>query len=195
MCYTKAIVNVVGIVMSWGRITKYFTVQELEKMSSWVKEMDFNKALAIVGRVYAECLDKSGNIALCHFINVSDKASTEEGQIVGLLHDVVEDGYIDLKDLYLLGFSENIIRSVAIISRDKEKYPTYESYIYSVVDSKNFLAIETKLHDICDNISPRRILDLPEEKQIKALKKYVWALPVVYEALQECETLKRRKTL
>lgn len=181
--------------MIWGRITNYFTVKELEKMANWPKEMDYNKALAIIGRVYAECLDKSGNVALCHFVNVSDKAKTEEGRIVGLLHDVVEDSFIDLKDLSLLGFSKEIIESIAIISRDKKKYPTYESYIYSVVNSDNFLAIEIKFYDICDNISPRRILDLPEEKQKKALKKYAWALPIVYKSLKECESLKRRKTL
>lgn len=179
--------------MMWGRITKYFTLQELNRMASWDKEMDFNKALAIVGRVYAEKLDKSGNVELCHFINVSNSGTSDDASIVGLLHDVVEDGYIDLRDLFFLGFSSDIIEAVRIVSRDKNRYPTYEEYIYSVVDSNNILAIETKLNDIKDNISPRRIMDLPKQKQEKAIKKYTWALPLVYQAYQDCISIKRRK--
>ncbi len=179
--------------MMWGRITKYFTLQELNRMASWDKEMDVNKALAIVGRVYAEKLDKSGNVELCHFINVSNSGISEEAKIVGLLHDVVEDGYIDLRDLLFLGFANDVIEAVRIVSRDKNRYPTYEEYIYSVIDSNNVLAIETKLNDIKDNISPRRIMDLPKPKQEKAIKKYTWALPLVYQAYQDCISIKRRK--
>ncbi len=181
--------------MMWGKISKYFTKEELCWMANWYPEMDYNKALAVIGRVYAEKLDKSGNVELCHFINVSNAATIENGRIVGLLHDIVEDGFIDLTDLVLLGFNSEIIKAVQILNHDKKKFSSYKEYILAVVNSGNFLAIETKLNDIRDNMSPRRMLSLPIEKQQKALKKYSWALPVVYAIYQKYEdTLIRRKT-
>lgn len=181
--------------MQWGKILNFFTVEELNRLKSFPKDCEFAKAMAIVGRVYAERLDLSGNAEACHFINVSNRASTVEGKIVGLLHDVVEDGHLDFGDLLLLGFSPYIVNTLQILCHDKKKYPKYEDYITSIIESGNLLALEIKLYDISDNLSPRRIMSLPKERQEKAYKKWCAALPRIATAYEELSKEQNRERI
>lgn len=193
--------------VEWEKINLFFTYEELTETQARLESGfcplksipdDYTKAIAIIGRVYAEKLDKSGNIALGHFIRVSDCLDTDDEKVVGLLHDVVEDKYITLNDLKNLGFSQEVIDAVAILTRDKEIYPEYEDYITSIIESKNYIALKVKLFDMLDNKSPYRINDLNEEKKKKALNKYKNQLPRVVIAIKELEeeqNLKRKRIL
>ena len=195
-----------GSSMQWGKILNYFTLEELNYLKSLP---EYIKAESIISRIYVEKLDEnreiikpakldlSGNPEVLHFLYVSNHATTEEGRIVGLLHDVVEDGHIDFGDLLLRGFSSYIVSTLQILCRDKSKYPKYEDYITSIIESGNRVALETKFYDIRHNLSPIRILSLPEERQEKACKKYCEALPRIAIAYERSivyeEYTKRRK--
>ena len=153
---------------------------------------DFLKALSIIGRVYAERLDKSGNAEAGHFIRVSNQGENDDVKIVGLLHDVVEDRHITLNDLIYLGFKENIITAISLLNNDKTIYPNYHSYITNIIESGNLLAIKVKYYDMKDNLSPDRLERLPKEKREKALHKYTPELPRLEMALNELNREKKR---
>lgn len=164
---------------SFGKIYRYFTGEELQKLQK-IADLEI-RALAIVGRVYAEKLDKSGQAETGHFVRIAKRMKTPEGKTVALLHDIVEDDYLLFWDLLPL-FPENIIKSLQILCRDKAKYPNYDDYITSIIRSNDILAIEVKLCDISDNLSPKRVLELSKDKQVKAYNKYTKALPRIYDA-------------
>lgn len=187
--------------MKWGKILQYFDFQDVN--DKWKFTLLRNlppllKAEALVGRVYGENKDKSGNAETFHFYSVSQHATTEEGKIVGWLHDIVEDGYIDLGDLILLGFSPFIVNTIQLLSHDKKKYPKYEDYITSIIESGNPVAIEVKYYDICNNIGPKRMLLLSQARQEKAIKKWCKQLLRIadaYENINKQENDQRRRKL
>lgn len=188
--------------MNFGKIINYFKREELlyfrERLVKDYLRYAYPIAIAIIGRIYAERLDKSGAAEAAHFTRVSQCAKSEEGKIVGLLHDVVEDDYIDFRDLLLLGFSPDIIITLQILCHNKLKYPNYEDYITSIINSRNRLAIEIKLYDICDNLSPRRVILLSEKRKEKAVHKYCEALLRIaksYDKIQKKEIYQKRRKI
>ena len=184
--------------MKWGKILQYFDFQDEEDIKKFnlLRTLPpLLKAIALVGRVYGENKDKSGNAETFHLYSVSQKASTEEGEIVGWLHDIVEDGYIDLGDLILLGFSPFIINTIQILCRDKIKYPKYEDYIISIIESGNPIAIEIKFHDICNNIGSKRMLLLSQQRQNKGIEKWckqVLRIADAYGKIKKQESYRKR---
>lgn len=186
----KMVLNKQGAIMS--KLNLFFSADELEL----IKTMDeYHRALTIIGRVYAEKLDKSGNAELGHFIRVSDSLDTIEEKTVGLLHDIVEDGYIDLSDLSYLGFhNDDILTAISILCRDKQKFPYYHDYISSILESENIIAIKTKYYDMLDNISPGRVDLLPYAKKIKALAKYAEELPRLEETMRSLNLMPEKRT-
>lgn len=178
--------------MKYEKILRYFSVKELEFIKTFPDEL---KAMAIVGRVYAEGKDLCGNSITYHFKDVSDHATTIDAKTVGWLHDVVEDGYIDLGDLLLLGFSIFVVNTIRLLSRDKRKYPKYEDYITSIIESGNPVAIEIKFLDMTNNMSPKRLFYLKDARQDRAIKKYVheWLrVAKVYEEIKTKELQRKR---
>ena len=74
-----------------------FTEEEIQFIANMPD--DYVKAITVVGRIYAERKDQSGNPESRHLRAVSDALETYEGKVAGFLHDVVEDGYLTLGSL------------------------------------------------------------------------------------------------
>ncbi len=53
--------------------------------------MNLEKAIKIAVEAHTGQVDKSGNPYILHPLRVMLSLNTEEGRIVGVLHDVVED--------------------------------------------------------------------------------------------------------
>jgi (p)ppGpp synthase/HD superfamily hydrolase len=179
----------------YEKLTHYFTNKELEI----VKRMPDNyvKALELVYRIYNEDLDKSGKTQIGHFGRVSDSLETEDEKITGLLHDIVEDGYLTLNDLLAVGIPPHIVAAISILTRDKTIHREYKDYVTSILKSNNELAIRVKYADMLDNSSPER-LDLLEEKTKKRLEnKYKKQLPRLEKYLknQDVNCLVRKRNI
>lgn len=174
----------------------WFTEEELGFIANM--EDDYVKAITIVGRIYAERMDSSGNPQSIHLSVVSEALKTYEGKVAGLLHDVVEDNYLTLGSLrYIFQFNEKSVCIVDVLTRDKDIYPTYDSYIKERILPSEILEVQKlKLADMEHNQSPERVKDLPtEERRHKASTKYKPYIPLVKaraEELEEQEIIKRR---
>lgn len=174
----------------------WFTEEEIRFIVNM--EDDYVKAITIVGRIYAERMDLSGNPQSIHLSVVSEALKTYEGKVAGLLHDVVEDNYLTLGSLrYIFQFNEKSVCIVDVLTRDKDIYPTYDSYIKERILPSEILEVQKlKLADMEHNQSPERVKDLPtEERRHKASTKYKPYIPLVKaraEELEEQEIIKRR---
>lgn len=164
----------------------WFTKEEIQYIADMPD--DYVKAITIVGRIYAERMDQSGNPESRHLKVVSDALETYEGKVAGFLHDIVEDNYLTLGCLRnIFRFNEKSICIVDILTRDKELYPTYDSYIRNRILPSDILEVqEAKLADMEHNQSPERVKNLPtEERRQKASTKYKPYIPLVRMRLEE----------
>jgi (p)ppGpp synthase/HD superfamily hydrolase len=125
------------------------------------------KAVQIAVRAHADQKDRYGAPYILHPLRVMSRLKTETEQIVGILHDVVEDTDCTFEALRREGFSEEIIAAVdCVTKRDGE---AYEDFVTR--SGSNSLARVVKLADLEDNMDIRRMPELRPD-DFERLKKY-----------------------
>ena len=147
------------------------------------------RAIQIATEAHMGQLDKAGKDYIGHPLRVMEMGRTEEEKIVGVLHDVVEDGDWTFEALEAEGFSKEVIAALKCVTKTSEN-ENYDDFIERV--KKNPLAVAVKINDLTDNMDIRRLPYL-SDKDVKRLKKYLKAYkkltgePVysVYAARQE----------
>lgn len=117
------------------------------------------KAVEIAARAHAGVKDKRGEPYLLHPLRVMIGVDDEEAQIVGVLHDVVEDTSVTLDDIRAAGFTEIVVEALSLVTHRKES--PYSEYVIGCWHNR--IARQVKLSDLRDNLSPSRIL-LRQEK-------------------------------
>ena len=126
-----------------------------------------DRALRIAVKAHENQKDRYGQPYILHPLRVMMSVSSHEEKIVAVLHDVIEDSDLTLKDLSEAGFSPEITAAVdAISKRDGEKYFQYINRV-----GANQLARSVKLADLTDNMDLKRIDKLSEKDQ-KRLARY-----------------------
>lgn len=126
------------------------------------------KATMIANIFFKDKKDKGGYPYLGHLQYVSNGFDDINHKVVGLLHDVIEDTVVSKTILKELGFPDNIIDAIDILTRKTEDY---SSYIDSIVNSNNLLAIDVKMKDLEHNMDITRISN-PTEEDRKRIEKY-----------------------
>ena len=147
------------------------------------------RAIQIATEAHKGQIDKAGKDYIGHPLRVMEMGKTEEEKIVGVLHDVVEDGDWTFDALEAEGFTHEVIAALKCVTKTSEN-ENYDEFIERV--KKNPLAVAVKINDLTDNMDIRRLPYL-SDKDVKRLKKYLKAYkkltgePVysVYAARQE----------
>ena len=106
----------------------------------------------MAARAHHGQLDKNGEPYILHVLRVMLRQRDEESRIVAMLHDVVEDTPMTLKDLRSAGFSGEVCRAVNCLTRRPGE--AYEVMISRV--AANALARRVKIADLEDNMDPVR---------------------------------------
>ena len=96
----------------------------------------------------------------------------EDSTIVALLHDVVEDTNYSLKDIKGMGFGDNIIEALELLTHNPET--PYMEYIRAI--SANTLARKIKLADLEHNSDASRLNHAPTEADLQRIDKYEQAM-------------------
>lgn len=97
--------------------------------------------------------DKQGVPYIMHPLAVAGRCKSVEAMIVAVLHDIVEDTHITLKDLDAEGFYPEIVYAVGALSRrEGEKYADFIERIANA----GSIAREVKLADLAENMRPDR---------------------------------------
>ena len=119
-----------------------------------------------------ECqVDKAGQPYCLHVQAVADGVDTEELKVIAYLHDVCEDTPFGIDDLTELGFPDEIVQSVRVLTRAKGI--PYNEYIEQVKQDDN--ARKVKISDLRHNMDISRIPE-PTDADYRRLEKYQKAL-------------------
>lgn len=130
----------------------FFDEFELEEL----KEKDsYTKAEKIVKRLFKGKLDKGGNPYLNHLYYVSNHLEEVNMKTVGLLHDLLEDTIITESDLKKIGFGDEVIEALLLITKRDDEL--YGEYIDRILESNNMIAINVKAIDMKNNMDLSRI--------------------------------------
>jgi len=133
----------------------------------------FFKAFNTALRAHQGQLDKSGVPYILHPLAVSCRCESFDERIVALLHDVVEDSDVTLKDLFS-EFPSYIVQAVDAITHRKNE--SHRDYVIRC--SKNIIAARVKIQDVKHNME--RMGFLTDQNLIDRLvKKYTEALEIL----------------
>ena len=147
-----------------NHLERYIAREELES----IKECEdlYLKSLTLVSYLFQDRRDLAGYPYIDHLKRVSNRMTTLEGKVAGLLHDTVEDiDEVTFDDLREIGIPEKIIEVLILVTNKKtnesltkkEKLVRYGEKIDSIIGSGNLLAIELKISDMSDNYNPTRL--------------------------------------
>nr|WP_186322924.1 HD domain-containing protein [Paenibacillus xylanexedens] len=133
--------------------------------------MDIELAISIALEAHKGQLDKGGNPYILHPLAVMNRVETIEEKIVAVLHDVIEDTEVTIEQLRELGFSEEIVKAIGLLTKSEED--SYEQFIEKT--TRNRIARNVKIADIQENMNLSRIKN-PTEQDYNRLEKYKKAM-------------------
>ena len=127
-------------------------------------------------QAHAGQLDKSGIPYVFHPIHLAEQMNDEITIIVALLHDVVEDTSYTIDDLASMGFPEDAIRAIALMTHSRGV--DYMDYVKRI--RNNPIARIVKLADLRHNSDLCR-LDTVDSRAMARVEKYARAIQLLEE--------------
>lgn len=132
------------------------------------------KALLLCFKAHKDQHDKSGMPYVFHPFHLAEQMKDEITTVVALLHDVVEDTNYTAEDLRAMGFPEEAVAAIQLMTHDKSiPYMDYVSRI-----KENPIAKKVKLADLRHNSDLTRV-DAPTAKDLKRVEKYRKAISLL----------------
>jgi (p)ppGpp synthase/HD superfamily hydrolase len=128
------------------------------------------KAVEIAISAHKNQRDKSGKPYIGHLLRVMQAGKTEDEQICGVLHDLVEDSDWTFENLKKEGFPDHIIDALKCLT--KQANEIYDHFIDRVMT--NTLAVQVKINDLTDNMDIKRLTSIGE-KDVERLNTYLKA--------------------
>lgn len=129
------------------------------------------KALKLCFNAHKDQLDKSGLPYVFHPFHLADQMNDENTTIVALLHDIVEDTDYTLKDLREMGFNEEVLGAIELMTHGDDV--PYMDYVAKI--KENPIAKKVKLADLRHNSDITR-LDTITQKDLDRAEKYKKAI-------------------
>ncbi len=140
------------------------------------------KALKLCFAAHKDQTDKSGMPYVFHPFHLAEQMPDEDTTIVALLHDVIEDTPYTLDDLRAMGFNEQVLDALALMTHDK-RIP-YMDYVAKIKGNK--IARTVKLADLKHNSDLSRLYNV-DEKAMKRIDKYRQAIALLSEPDPGCQ--------
>ena len=164
-------------------LKNYFDEDRYEEIKA--SDNQVYKALEIVTTLFEKNLDKGGMPYILHLIYVYRHVSTEHEKVVGLLHDTIEDKEVTKEDLLDVGFSEDIVNDVVMLTRVRPI--EYNDYIDNLIKNGSVEALHVKLADLEHNMDITRIKN-PSIKEVERVKyRYIPTHENIMNRLKEIE--------
>ncbi len=113
-----------------------------------------DQALLFTASRFEGISDEDGQPYMLHCLRVMLSFTDPTLQIVGLMHDLIEDTPTTLDELIQLGFGTEIVEAIGLLTRTREI--SYADYIIRL--KTNEIARQVKLADLRDNSDIRRSL-------------------------------------
>jgi (p)ppGpp synthase/HD superfamily hydrolase len=132
------------------------------------------RAIAIAATAHAGQIDKAGRPYILHPLRVMLALDATDDQIVGVLHDVVEDTDVTLESLRAEGFSEVVLAALASVTKREDE--DYSAFVLRA--AANPIGRRVKLADLRDNSDLSRIAH-PTQKDHARLARYRAAIEAI----------------
>ena len=132
------------------------------------------KALRLCFDVHKNQVDKTGLPYVFHPFHLAEQMDDEISTICALLHDVVEDSPITFENLLEMGFPQEAIDVLKLLTHEK-KVP-YMDYVAKI--KTNPTAKKVKIADLRHNSDKTR-LTIIDEKMVERFEKYNSALELL----------------
>lgn len=132
------------------------------------------KAMRTAYKAHEGQVDIAGMPYIFHPIHLAEQMDTEDSICLALLHDIVEDTDLTIKELRKRGFKEEVLIALELITKKPDE--EYFSYIKKVKESP--LATQVKIADLKHNMDVSR-LKKPSKYSEKRIKKYKKALSLL----------------
>lgn len=134
------------------------------------------KAMKLCFDAHKEQVDKSGLPYVFHPVHLAEQMEDEDSTVVALLHDVVEDSDYTLQDIRAMGFAENILEAIALMTHE----PGVDYFDYVRRIRNHSIARKVKLADLRHNSDLSR-LDVVDQKALERVEKYRVAMKILLE--------------
>ena len=134
------------------------------------------KAMKLCFEAHKNQTDKSGLPYVFHPFHLAEQMTDETTTIVALLHDVAEDSDYSLQDIEAMGFPQEVITAISLLTHDKSV--PYMDYVALI--KLNPVAKAVKLADLKHNSDLSR-LDVVDEKALARREKYLTAIAFLEE--------------
>ena len=133
-----------------------------------------NKAMKLAYDAHNGQLDYNGIPYIFHPIHLAEQMDDEISTVCALLHDVIEDTDITVEMLDQMGFPQEVLTVLELLTHD-EAVP-YMDYVKNI--SLNPIAKKVKIADLLHNSDVSR-LDFVDEYAVKRNQKYQEALRIL----------------
>lgn len=144
------------------------------------------KTIEFIKEAHKDVFDKGGTPYWLHpytvYKNLGDDATKPE-KLAALLHDVVEDTDYTYFDLIDMGYCEEVIEILKLVTKEDDDFRPYHIWIKEIVNSGNHSAIKVKKADMEHNKDPKRLKAVEEKRRIRMERKYRkgWKVIMEYE--------------
>lgn len=135
------------------------------------------RAMKLCYEAHAGQTDKSGLPYVHHPLHLAEQMDDEDSTVTALLHDVVEDTHYSIEDLQGMGFGDNVIEALKLLTHDPAV--PYMEYVRKI--GTNPLATKVKLADLAHNSDTTRLDHEPTEADLKRLQKYQEARKILLQ--------------
>jgi (p)ppGpp synthase/HD superfamily hydrolase len=125
------------------------------------------RAVEVALRAHAGQKGKDGTPYVLHPLRLMTRMGTDVERMAAVLHDAVEDSELTLEELRGMGFPDEVVRVVGLLTH--EEGMGYEEYVRRLAGDA--VARRIKLADLEDNSDIRRLNGL-EEADVERLRKY-----------------------
>ena len=132
------------------------------------------KAMKLCFQAHKDQLDKSGLPYVFHPFHLAEQMEDEYSTVVALLHDVMEDTAFNLEDLRYMGYPEEVLEALVLMTH-VEGVP-YTEYVAAI--KTNSIARKVKLADLRHNSDTSR-LDVITERDLVRVEKYRQAMEIL----------------
>ena len=135
------------------------------------------RAMKLCYEAHAGQTDKSGLPYVHHPLHLAEQMDDEDSTVTARLHDVVEDTQYSIEDLQGMGFGDNVIEALKLLTHDPAV--PYMEYVRKI--GTNPLATKVKLADLAHNSDTTRLDHEPTEADLKRLQKYQEARKILLQ--------------
>jgi len=145
-------------------------------VKSSLREAGLETAIALAVETHSGQTDKAGEPYILHPLRVMFSLSSKNERIVGVLHDVVEDGEVSFDDLRKMDFSDVVVDALIAVTKLPEEEGNDEGYQAFVERAgADPIAQQVKIADLRDNLDVTRLYEV-SEKDSRRISKYLRAL-------------------